>query len=171
MVTWKDRASWGAEAARPGTARADELVGITDHDAPFTRADLTTEQYGAVVREIQGYYMSGASGQGSYVDIPYNALYDPLGNIWEGRANGIVGAHATSNNNAANRVTLGLCYLGNGDLPLSEAAQEARKAYYYVVSFGVIHRAPFHLTHRDWEVDGGIPTHCAGDWLQAHNVQ
>lgn len=171
MVTWKTRADWNALPARPGTPRPlAELVGITDHDAPGVQRSNDPAYYAAQVAEIQRYYMSGASGQGLYVDIPYNALYDPLGNIWPGRDNRIVGAHATSSDNKANRITLGLCYLGNGDQPLTPAAAAARRAYFYVVQFGVLHAPVWHVTHREWVSEGGIVTHCAGDWLQGHQA-
>lgn len=163
-VRWITRAQWGALPATGGTFRRDQIVGITEHHSTGATLRPTNGDYYAWVREIQKFHMLGGLGE-KYVDIAYNALYDSNGNIFEGRANGVVGAHALSTGNVANRITLGLCFLGNGDDTLTPAAQAARRAYYYVTA-QLVHHQPLRWGHRDWAGAGGISTHCPGNWIE-----
>jgi hypothetical protein len=162
MVKWITRAQSGLVAPRPMTPRTDQLIGVTVHHTASAQPPVPLDSL-ALWRQLQADAMSGNNvNHTQYSDIEYNAAFDDFGQILVGRQNDVVGAHATSSNNIANRVTLGFAYLGNSDIhtPSSQAIA-ALHAYLYVVALELGH-APFVLGHKDLVGIGGIPTACPG---------
>lgn len=165
MTTWVTRQQCGLAA--PDTSRlsvrSDKIVGVTKHhtggSAPRSPHDSLR-----LWRDLQAQAMSGNNvNHTRYGDIEYNAGFDDFGQILVGRDNRWNGAHATSNGNLANRLTLGLAYLGdNSPTPQALAAMHA---YIYVASYGIGHAA-WVLGHQDWIKAGGIATACPGSVLE-----
>lgn len=160
-TTWIRRAQWGARAALPIPGRLDPLMGITVHYS--TGQELGQADPAAWVRSIQHYHQNVLG----YADIAYNALIDTLGNIYEGRANGVLGAHSSTDRNAppgwANAHTLGVCFLGNNDEGIWDVTPRANQAF--VDYFRVVHLAlgnrPLAWPHSYWKA-----TACPGDEIR-----
>lgn len=180
MVTWVSRAQCGL--APPNLARLSErnpggdwrarVLGVTVH---WTGGNAGGDPH-AYWRTLQAQAMSGANVNGTrYGDIEYNAGFDDAGEILDGRSNVFEGAHATSRNNIANTVTLGLAYLGAGE-PTPQALA-AMRAYVFVTIFELHLPQPIILVgHQDWAPFGGIPTACPGSLelpvrILAHQLQ
>jgi hypothetical protein len=119
-VTYLSRAAWGAdESLRNWTMESYPLQVLTVHH----QGSSAGPDYAATVRAI---YYDQAVTQG-WGDIGYQALIDPLGNVYEGRYSGTDGAPAFNGTTADGRplvVTgahvyqwnvgnLGVCLLGN----------------------------------------------------------
>ena len=109
------REMWGARAPLPGTPR--DLKDVTTcylhysdtHESippPSVASDAGT------VRAIQAYHMSKG-----YVDIAYEALVGPSGDIFVGRANDIYDA-STCNHNLDG---YGICCLTDGPITMPQA--------------------------------------------------
>jgi hypothetical protein len=167
-VRWVTRAQSGLAAPDHSrlSPRTDPIVGVTKHhtagETPRTPLDSLR-----IWREIQSSAMSGANvNHTRYGDIEYNAGFDNFGQVLVGRDNGVVGAHATSTSNVANRLTLGIAFIGSGD-PTADALH-ALAAYVFVVAYSITHHTPLDFAHRDWARYGGIVTDCPGDVL-AHS--
>lgn len=116
------RDGWGARPPLPGTPRdyADVtrcFIHYSDtHESippPSVAGDAGT------VRAIQAYHMSKG-----YVDIAYEAIVGPTGDIFVGRANDIADA-STCNNN---RNGYGICLLSDGPI----TAPQAQSAWFCV---------------------------------------
>lgn len=145
--------------APPDTSRLTKrdpgaLVGVTFHVTVTPASDpVHTWQ------RIQAEYMSGNNvNHVKYGDLPYNEGVTLDGRILQGRQHRYVGAHATSDNNVANRVTLGLAVIGTG-AGLSHAAQQAIREWLHLLRVELGH-APVLFDHYDWRAAGGIATAC-----------
>jgi hypothetical protein len=174
-VVFLDRTRCGLEPPNLAhlSRRTDPLVGVTVHwtDTALPNVhDVGRQVYAraalAAWQQIQREYMSGNNvNHEVYGDTPYNAAFDDTGRILAGRGNFFVGAHALVNNpnpaidNAANRFTLGLAYLGAGEP--TRLALEAMDAYLYLAHYEVGHGILV-LGHQEWAPFGGISTACPG---------
>jgi hypothetical protein len=155
------RAAWRAQPLRHNhEGRRDGITSITVHHSTGATFGPPAEEI-VWVRAIQREHQDVRG----YADIAYNALVSASGRIYEGRDNRIVGAHALSNANLANRTSLGVCFLGNGD-ELTADAKAAFRVYVYVAS-AFAHRGLPRLGHRDWSHNGGIATYCPSNALEA----
>lgn len=134
--------------------------GITWHwtgaDGTLFRPDPLTR-----LRAIQAEHMQGRG----YGDIAYNAAFDVDGNLFELRDQLWVGAHALSNGNQANERTLGVVFLEDArGLTAGGAGAMELAVYLFHMRY---ERAPLFWGHRDWARNGGTPTQCPGDQLEA----
>jgi hypothetical protein len=145
--------------APPNTARlslrgAERLIGVTVHCTVTPAADPV-----ATWRQIQREYLTGNNVNGQkYGDLPYNDGITLDGRILQGREHKYVGAHATSSQNIANRLTLGVALIGTG-ASITPAAEAALRAYLYLAALELGHRALL-WDHCDWRALGGISTAC-----------
>lgn len=142
------------------STRTDLVIGVTLH-----RTGSRTSDPLAKWKAIQQEAMLGTLPSGDkYGDTPYNAgivIDGPhAAAILPGRDPRWVGAHATSTKNVANRITLGLCVIGDGSL--TPAARAAIAGYVYVAAL-TYKRGMFLFDHLDFKALGGIPTSCPGD--------
>lgn len=151
--TVHSRAEWGAVApAQPYSP--DPLpwrVTLHHSDGKYTRS---LEESEAEARFIQDFHIHGRG----WNDIGYHFLVDPLGNVLEGRPEGVLGAHTLSNNEG----NVGIVLLGNYHPPVNnrptQAQLEAVAALgkYLVARYGI---DPKSLKgHRDYK-----GTDCPGD--------
>lgn len=168
------RAEWGAAPPRGGTPRSlAEVVGTTWHHTTGRTLRPSLGDYDAWLRAIQQEHF-----RRGYADIAYTALFDAQGRIYQGRSNDIVGAHALSAHNVANRRTFGIAYLGSGD-QLTPAACTAMRAYVYVQMIALAPHRPAGAAplaqwlHRQWAVLGGTPTYCPANGLalEVHKLE
>lgn len=139
------------------STRTDVVTAITVHDCGADVADPVAKW-----RQIDELARSGMlPSHDLYGDVPYNAGVTQDGRILEGRSAQYVGAHAASDNNVANRVSLGVCLIGSGQ-SIAPAAEEALRQYFAVAAYvGRVHGLlPF--DHLDWRAFGGIITACPG---------
>lgn len=103
-----------------------------------------------------------------WIDIAYNFLVTPRGEILEGRGWGIVGAHAGRNtlghNNVSNNNTHGIAYFGDSNQPgvLTQAGEHALRWLLDQAAFRYGPGTQNHWGHRDVH-----PTDCPGDPLYA----
>ena len=137
------------EVATPG-----QLVGVTVHCTVTPTADPL-----ATWRDIQSAEMRGADpSHDTYGDIAYNAGVTLDGRILTGRDRQWVGAHATSTNNVANRITIGVALIGTGGT-ITPAAELALRECLALAHLAFGH-APLIFDHLDWRALGGIATSC-----------
>lgn len=136
--------------------------GITWH---HTGADGTLFHPDPIAR-LRGIWAYHVETRG-YGDIAYNGAFDADGNTYGLREHRYVGAHATSTNNVANRLTDGIVFLEDAR-GITHAALEAFtwwvNLYHYVAG-----RLPRSWAHEAWSHhDGGTVTECPGaDWMAA----
>lgn len=168
MVKILTRAECGLPSPNPSrlTNRHDVVTSITVHDCGADVADPVAKW-----RQITELAMAGRLPSGdTYGDCPYNAGVTQDGRILEGRSSHVVGAHATSHDNIANRTSLGVCLVGSGN-SLSALAQQALMEYFDLGAY-VSHRpALLPLDHYDWRALGGISTSCPGPATAAFVAQ
>lgn len=138
--------------------RHDLVTGITLH---CTGAPVSGGGGPAKWLQIQHLAMTGALPSGDvYGDHPYNAGVTLGGDVYQGRDNEWVGAHATSSHNVANRTTEGIALLGDGHVVTPEAENAIRLCItFYELRYK---RRPVLFDHRDWRNLGGIATACPG---------
>ena len=164
-VTWIRREQSGLVAPNPNrlSHRVDKPWGVTKHHTGGAEP-RTPQESCAIWRSLQQQAMSGQNvNHTAYGDIEYNVGFDRFGQILIGRDTQWNGAHATSRNNLANRMTFGIAYLGLD--PSTPQAMEALKAYAFVASYSFGHAAIM-LGHMDWVKWGGIATACPGQVLE-----
>jgi hypothetical protein len=143
--------------------RTDKPWGVTKHHSASSPPRTAMDSI-ALWRELQREAMSGNNpNHVQFGDIEYNVGFDDFGQILIGRDTQWVGAHATSSNNVANRMTFGIAFLGMD--PTTPAAMEALRAYAWCASASFGHAAIM-LGHQDWARWGGIPTACPGQVLE-----
>lgn len=160
----RSRAQWGA--TDPVTSRLARVVpadahkiGATWHHS--TGQTLGVADFAAWVRNIQHYHV----GTLGYGDIAYGLLIDPNGVVYLGRDERVyVGAHAASHDNVANRLTHGVCFLG--DLTVKFPSPAAQRAAFWCLE--LMRFAGSGLLcweHREWATYGppALPTACPGD--------
>ena len=103
--------------------------------------------------------------QRGYADIAYNALIGPNGRIYAGRNIAALGAHSDGEwqGASANRVLLGICFLGNfaGPDRLTRRAQDAALLLEWLWT-SKLGRPLAIVTHRETKA-----TACPGDDVQA----
>lgn len=119
------RADWGAEGPRSPLQRwaGGQPTSKTAHyeGTELVIFGKTKEDYDRIVRGIQHYHKYISPEH--YVDIAYNHLVSPIGDIYEGRGFDFMsGANGTS---AANRVSHACCYIGGKSTPFTTEAQAA----------------------------------------------
>ncbi|MEI2821372.1 MAG: N-acetylmuramoyl-L-alanine amidase [Marmoricola sp.] len=114
LPDYVSRGAWGARAPTncDQPRLADHLEGVIfHHTAGSNRYARSTSA--RIVRGIQAYHMSGRG----WCDIGYNFLVDKYGQVFEGRAGGVLpqvrGAHA--GNFAVNTYATGISMMGNLD--------------------------------------------------------
>ena len=137
--------------------RVDVVSAITVHDCGADVVDPIAKW-----RQIDELARAGElPSHDLYGDVPYNAGITQDGRILEGRSAAFVGAHAASTNNVANRISLGVCLVGSGQL-ISPAAEEALREYFELAAY--VGRVPalMPFDHLDWRAFGGIITSCPG---------
>ena len=140
------RREWGAAAARGSTVlQPARVTMLVLHHTTGTYAGHQT------VRSIQAFHQGPERG---WADIGYNWLVAPDGTVFEGRGWGMQGAHARGHNASS----IGVAYIGDGRLPVSDAAKFAilRLAEEADRRFGSLRR----VGHRDVG-----STVCPGDEL------
>lgn len=106
------------------------------------------------IQEIQNYHMD----RNGWVDIGYNWLVRPNGDIYEGRGWLKVGAHVAGHNTEA----VGVCVVGNYEHTAPSAAVKASLAYLYGEATRLKGGKLEVHTHRQY-----APTACPGDKLHA----
>ena len=106
------RREWGAQPARSSTALNPARVTmlVLHHTVSMYAGPQS-------VRNIQSFHMN----TNGWADLGYNWLVSPAGTVYEGRGWGTQGAHARGQN--AN--SIGVAYIGDGRLPVSDAAKFA----------------------------------------------
>ncbi len=151
------RAEWRAlSATEPYTPDPLPWRATLHHsDGRFTRSLAETLDE---TRFIQDFHIHGRG----WIDIAYHFVVDPLGNIVEGRPEGVLGAHTLSNNEG----NVGIVLLGTYHPPVNDkptAAQLAAVAAlgrYLVARYGI---SPDSLKgHRDYK-----QTDCPGNFAYA----
>jgi hypothetical protein len=176
------REQWAARPPNPSrlSIRRDNIVGATFHHT--TGANLGSESTEQWARNIQNFCMDDRTPR--YGDIEYNAMvrawhdpqHGPRGVFVEGRDPRFVGAHASSTGNVANRTTVGVALMGNGDDVLADAelrplvVELVQLAWYFVVLTLHAERItskPLHYGHRDWIPHGGTATYCPSNAFEA----
>lgn len=100
-----------------------------------------------------------------YGDIAYNGGFDIDGNVFALRDPHWVGAHALSNGNVANAETLGFVFLED-ERGLTAGGVGPMELMTFLFELRYKH-PPRYWGHRDWAQDGGTPTACPGDQLEA----
>lgn len=111
--------------------------------------DESPAQYAARVRSIQNYHMN-VSAEG-YVDIAYNWLVSPIGDVYEGRGwDAKSGAQASGNSSS-----LAICYLGGPNTVFTDRAQNA-------TNWLIAQRPMTVFPHKHW-----IATSCPGPNVEA----
>jgi len=161
MGKWYSRSELGLRSPKFAHPRgASPITGITVH---WTGSGGTLYNPNQItrLRGIQNYHMDVRG----YADIAYNAAFDDQGNVYSLRSNDVVGAHAASNGNLANKHHLGIVFLEDKD-GLTPKAVEALWLYIYIAKLqygdlGIV-------DHNDWRVFGGTPTTCAGPEIDAY---
>lgn len=144
------------------STRTDLVTGITFHR---TGERVKPSQTRDVWKGIQQSAMNGTLPSGDrYGDHPYNVgvpVDGPdAGNVYIGRDTRWNGAHAASTKNVANRVTLGVAVIGDGEL--TPKARDAIRGVVWVAAL-TYRRGLFLYDHLDWKALGGIATSCPGD--------
>lgn len=105
-----NRAAWGAdESMRCGEPRYDNRIqaGVVHHSAGSN--DYTPQDSAGIVRSIYEYHTRTLG----WCDIAYNALVDKYGQVFEGRAGGILRPVEGSHTGGFNHNTWGVAMLGN----------------------------------------------------------
>jgi len=145
------RAAWGARPPRGMyTPHAPNRITVHHTATPNVYGDAAE-----VVRAIQRYHMD----ERGFIDIGYHYLIDREGRIYEGRPEGVVGAHVAGQNTG----NIGVTIIGNYEeadvTPASQAALEALLAWLCYK-----HGIPVDAIkgHRDY-----APTTCPGKYLYA----
>lgn len=106
------RAKWGAKPARSTTRLApDRVKQVVVHHTTGQYRDHST------VQAIQRFHQVDRG----WADVGYNFLVAPNGKIYEGRGWDVQGAHARGHNSTS----VGVAYIGDGRLPVPDAAFEA----------------------------------------------
>lgn len=142
-------------------SRTDLVTSLTLHCTGSTVRDPLAKWL-----QIQQLAMAGQLPSGDrYGDHPYNygLVLDGAhaGAILPGRDLRWKGAHATSTGNIANRTSVGIAIIGNGET-FTAAADKALAVLIFVLAFGTYKRGLQIFDHLDWAGDGGIPTACPG---------
>lgn len=156
-IVTRDR--WGARAPKAQTPRSvNQILGVCyHHTAGPTPSPWRSGP--SILREIQTYHMDSRDCS----DIAYNAIIGPGGKIYEGRPITVMGAHSDGEYKgaSANRVLLGICFLGNYEQSeLSEKSKASALAleYLWALKLG---RPLDYVTHRETK-----PTACPGGDVQ-----
>ena len=110
------RAQWGARRPKSRTLTSRQTRDTLHHTTGATLGSRTSAQW---VKNIQDYHMDTLG----WADIGYNWLVDSEGVVFEGRGDGVVGAHS-SGFNATHR---GIAYLGDATSNLPEKARASIK--------------------------------------------
>ena len=137
--------------------RVDVVTAITVHDCGADVSDPIAKWIQITELAMGGRLPSGDT----YGDCPYNAGITQDGRILEGRSASYVGAHATSHDNIANRVSLGVCLVGSGN-SITALARAALVEYFELAAYVGRRPALIPFDHLDWRAFGGIVTSCPG---------
>lgn len=142
-----DRGEWGARRAREERRTTwGSRKGFAVHHSGANPNQS--------VQAIQNYHMDS----NKWVDVGYNFLVRPNGDIYEGRGWLKVGAHAHGHNTAY----VGVCLIGNYDRTSPSAAAKASLAYLYNEANRLKGSKLTVATHRQLG-----STECPGDRLHA----
>jgi len=155
------RDGWKARPPGATTPRSlNQIQGVCYHHSAGEQPSRF-KTGAAVVRGLQAYHMDSRG----YADIAYNALIGPAGQIYAGRNIAALGAHSDGEwqGASANRVLLGICFLGDftGRNRLTPKAQDAALTLEYLWSMKLGRPLAF-ATHRETKA-----TACPGDDVQA----
>lgn len=154
------RQQWGARAPRPVTPRPErDIVAVCYHHT-VTAQPSPWRSGAAICRQVQAEHMDGRG----YADVGYHALVGPGGRVYAGRAFEALGAHSdgTYDGASANRVTLGVAFLGNYQHDrLTVRAKRAALALEYLWALR-LGRALDVTMHRETKA-----TACPGDHVAA----
>jgi len=149
------RAAWGAEPLKDNHDPMARISKITLHHTAEV-AGMGTRTDAELVKGIQAFHRNTRG----WADIGYHWIIGLDGNVYEGRALDVQGAHAGGGNNVEN---LGISVIGDFTSSLPNARQlrttqlflTSQLARYHVPRTGL-------YGHRDWK-----PTACPGDMLYA----
>ncbi len=100
-----ERATWGARPPKSSYTPHTPQRLIVHHSY---QPDQAKYKGAATIRGIQNYHMDDPKT--SWADIGYHFLIGPDGVIYQGRPEGVVGAHCSPNTNS-----VGICVIGNYD--------------------------------------------------------
>ncbi|MCX5797717.1 MAG: N-acetylmuramoyl-L-alanine amidase [Elusimicrobia bacterium] len=104
------RADWGAQPPK-GDYTAHAPGRLTMHHTAG-RKPATYEEAAAEMRFIQDFHMNGRG----WLDVGYHFIISPTGHVFEGRPEGVVGAHVLNHNTG----NLGVSFMGNYHPPTSD---------------------------------------------------
>ena len=104
------RAEWGAQPPK-GDYTAHAPGRLTMHHTAG-RKPATYEEAVAEMRFIQDFHMNGRG----WMDVGYHFVLSPTGHVFEGRPEGVVGAHVLNHNTG----NLGVSFMGNYHPPTSD---------------------------------------------------
>lgn len=106
------RAGWGARKPKYRNTSSAQKVDAIHHTTGKTLGHIDEAQW---VRNIQAFHMGPSRG---WSDIGYNWIVGPSGTIYEGRGDGVIGAHVAGRNASLR----GIAYLGDGSDEVPAAA-------------------------------------------------
>ena len=104
------RADWGAQPPK-GNYTAHAPGRLTMHHTAG-RKPTTGEEAVQEMRFIQDFHMNGRG----WMDVGYHFVVSPTGQVFEGRPEGVVGAHVLNHNTG----NLGVSFMGNYHPPASD---------------------------------------------------
>jgi hypothetical protein len=125
-MTYFSRAQWGARPPKAAlTPWSHDVVGVAVHyEGTQERLDLS--DYAPVVRGIQAYHMDVAKDH--YIDIAYNFLVAPNGDVFEGRSwDHQSGANGST---VGNQSYLAICYIAGPGEALTDPAKRSFDALF-----------------------------------------
>ena len=149
------RPAWGAEPLKPNHDPMARISKITLHHTAEV-AGMGTRTDAELMKGIQDFHRN----KRDWADIGYHWVIGLDGNVYEGRALDVQGAHAGGGNNVEN---LGISVIGDFTRALP-GARQLRTTQLFLTSQLARYRVPITelYGHRDWK-----PTACPGDTLYA----
>uniref|UniRef100_A0A1B6MPG0 Peptidoglycan-recognition protein n=2 Tax=Graphocephala atropunctata TaxID=36148 RepID=A0A1B6MPG0_9HEMI len=116
-VSIKSRSQWGAAPPKDTPTRISGAVPwVIIHNSEGS-SDCSGKPCKEIIHNIQDYHMN----EKNWVDIAYNFLVAPTGEVFEGRGWGVVGASAPKYNNKS----VGICLIGSYERESPPEAQLA----------------------------------------------
>lgn len=150
------RAEWGAQP--PRGEYAPHAPGLLTMHHTAGRRPASDEEAAAEMRFIQDYHMSGRG----WMDVGYQFVVSPTGQVFEGRPEGAIGAHVLGHNTG----NLGVSFMGNHHPPVSDEPSGAALEAFTAVGRRLVsdYRIPAEriAAHRDLG-----SSDCPGDILYA----
>ncbi|MDD5658179.1 MAG: N-acetylmuramoyl-L-alanine amidase [Elusimicrobia bacterium] len=148
------RAEWGAAAATRPYSRHSPVKLTMHHTAGRLPADFAESV--REMRFVQDYHIHGRG----WIDVGYHFVISPDGHVFEGRPEGVLGAHVLNDNDG----NVGISFMGNFHPPVSNHPSAAALEAFVALSRRVLgdYKIPVKAlaAHRDRG-----DTSCPGDIL------